>query len=116
MENQNKEGELVVGKLFSVTPLKAVTFDSEGKMHFENRPLAEGLSIEVNEGDSSIIVETLEWEDDEIQLKPVGFRFQKLMQKIIEKYDAVHVRALLDEYLNCVNFAKNAIEDVHGIL
>lgn len=115
MENQNKKDEYVAGKLFSVMPLKTAVLDADGKMYFENLPLTDGLAIEVKETNYSYVVETLEWEDDEVQLKSVGFRFQQLMTEVTRKYDASHVRALLEEYLNCVDFAKHAIEDAHTL-
>jgi len=121
------EKSLVKGKYFRVMPISRVTgLNDCGELTFEQLDIKEGLAIEKNLGDYYYVIAFVEPHikkpnplngqeiefasmSDGIELRDVEFRTVDMIDEDISMEDFWE---MMQEYKNCVEFARKAIEDV----
>ena len=118
---------LVKGKYFRVMPISRVTgLDDYGELTFEQLDIKEGLAIEQNLGDWYCVVAFVEpctkksnlLNDstieasmvDGVELKDVEFRTVDMIDEGMSMEDFWE---MMQEYKNCVQFAKQMLEDLY---
>ena len=112
-DNDTKFEVLVQGKYYRVTNITKLTrvkqLDEELQFQFVNLLPEEGLNVEekCKDGKHYIVVNTLYYNKDKkrVELKDVGCRTIDTLDRI--EYDR------LEEYHNCLSFAKQALIDMH---
>lgn len=120
---------LVTGKYFRVMPISRVTgLNDYGELTFEQLDIKEGLAIEKNLGDYYYVVAfvkphikkpnrlngpTIEFASivDGVELQDVEFRTIDMLDEDISMEDFWE---MVQEYRNCVEFAKNTLLDIKG--
>ena len=120
---------LVKGKYFRVMPISIVTgLDDSGELTFEQLDIKEGLAIEKNLGDYYYVVafvkphikkpnplnsQEIEFADvsDGVELEDVDFRTVDMLD---EDISMENFWEMMQEYRNCVEFAKNTLLDIRG--
>ena len=120
---------LVKGKYFRVMPISRVTgLNDYGELTFEQLDIKEGLAIEQNQGDWYYVValvkphikkpnplnsQTIEFAStvDGVELKDVEFRTVDMIDESMSMEDFWE---MMQEYKNCVQFAKQMLEDLYG--
>lgn len=109
------EKSLVKGKYFRVMPISRVTgLNDCGELTFEQLDIKEGLAIEQNLGDYYCVIAFVEpvLGDEglqEIIFKDVDFRTVDMIDEDMSMEDFWE---MMQEYRNCVEFARKTIEDV----
>ena len=121
------EKQLVKGKYFRVMPISIVTgLDDSGELTFEQLDIKEGLAIEQNQGDWYCVVafvkphikkpnplngQEIEFASigDGLELEDVDFRTVDMLDEDMSMEDFWE---MMQEYRNCVEFARKTIEDV----
>ena len=93
---------LVEGKYYRVYPITKVT--GWHPVTTETEPISRGLAIEEKCGDHYFVVAFIRPGQDGPVFKDVSFRS-------VNTLDPTNIEKL-DEYLNCVDFAKNVLNDI----
>lgn len=120
---------LLKGKYFRVMPISIVTgLDDSGELTFEQLDIKEGLAVEKNQGDWYYVVafvkprikksnplngQEIEFANvgDGVELEDVDFRTVDMLDEDISMEDFWE---MMQEYRNCVEFAKNTLLDIKG--
>lgn len=102
-KNNNKLEALVEGDYFRVSPISELVGIYKDNLLIETKPLYYGLVIEKKVYDYYITIAFVKpgKDDEEVILEDVLFRS-------ITELDAENI----EEYQNCVEFAKNALKDI----
>lgn len=121
MEVENIENEkfevLVEGERYrvcNITTFEGITKD--GKSLIRNNPLSYGLAIEQKLSDDSYyVVCFVEWDQKNHKSKVVdtdGRSLDTIQQLLNDFTNPDDIVLFLNEYFNCLDFAKQALEDI----
>lgn len=121
MEVENIENEkfevLVEGERYrvcNITTFEGITKD--GKSLIRNNPLSYGLSIEQKLSDDSYyVVCFVEWDQKNHKSKVVdtdGRSLDTIQQLLNDFTNPDDIVLFLNEYFNCLDFAKQALKDI----
>lgn len=121
MEVENIENEkfevLVEGERYrvcNITTFEGITKD--GKSLIRNNPLSYGLSIEQKLSDDSYyVVCFVEWDQKNHRSKVVdtdGRSLDTIQQLLNDFTNPDDIVLFLNEYFNCLDFAKQALKDI----
>ena len=121
MEVENIENEkfevLVEGERYrvcNITTFEGITKD--GKSLIRNNPLSYGLAIEQKLSDDSYyVVCFVEWDQKNHKSKVVdtdGGSLDTIQQLLNDFTNPDDIVLFLNEYFNCLDFAKQALEDI----
>lgn len=106
-EGEGKFQTLVEGDYYRVSTITKVWGEKDNKLILENMPISYGLNIEERMNDKYLVIASIYWDakDKEVKLDDVAFRS-------INTLDPGN-SLKMDEYINCILFAKQAIIDVN---
>lgn len=121
MELESIENEkfqvLVEGERYrvcNITTFEGITKD--GKSLIRNNPLSYGLAIEQRLSDDSYyVVCFVEWDQKNHKscVKDVDGRSLDTLQQLLEEFtNSDDIVLFLNEYFNCLDFAKQALKDI----
>ena len=104
-------------RVVNITQFHSITTnkDNEEEVRYVNRPLKEGLCIEekVEGSDNYIVVNTFKYdaETDEVKMEDIALRTKDTLESMDSRKD--FNKKKFDEYLNCIEFAIQALKDMN---
>lgn len=109
---------LVEGERYRVTTATRIVGVDKESIKVKNEPIEYGLNIEkkISE-DQYYVIMVLKWNNyyEKVDIDFIGDDgIQSLRELIEEIKDPVEVVKYLEEYLNCVDFAKQTLMDIYG--
>lgn len=109
---------LVEGERYRVTTVTRIVGVDEESIKVTNEPIKYGLNVEkkISEDQYYVIV-TLKWNDyyEKVDIDLLDDDGIQSLRNLIEEIkDPAEVVKYLEEYLNCVDFAKQTLMDIYG--